>query len=180
MKTVWLPVLGFEGHYEVSDQGSVRSLDRVIKCKSGKHRSYKGRLLRLRVNTNGYLITDLYKDLKKITRTAHSLVAEAFIGPRPNDLEVCHNDGNRLNSCLSNLRYGTRTENFSDCLIHGTRARGSSHGNSKLTESQVIEIKQRASFGERRKTLASEFQIHEQTIGNILRSETWAWLEVTA
>jgi hypothetical protein len=116
----WKPVVGFEGLYEVSDRGRVRSLDRVYpqlsrKGKGHKH-THKGRILRPAPASHGYLTVVLGRGN---TRTVHSLVAEAFIGPCPEGQEILHKDQTRLNSRLSNLRYGTRTENILDAVRSG-------------------------------------------------------------
>jgi hypothetical protein len=106
---MWRPVVGYEGHYEVSDAGRVRSLKR-------------GRvaLLKYRVSTKGYPFVQLYLNGKQITRYVHALVAEAFNGPRPDGLEVRHLDGDNTNNVPSNLTYGTHAENIQDAIRHGT------------------------------------------------------------
>jgi hypothetical protein len=117
----WRPVVGFEGRYEVSDAGRVRSLPRLIRQKARSGTEYtlrkSGRLLRSGVASNGYPTVALGRGN---TRTLHSLVTEAFIGPRPSGQEVRHLDGDRKNPRLSNLTYGTRTENILDAVAHGT------------------------------------------------------------
>lgn len=107
----WRPVVGFEG-YEVSSHGRVRSF----------RRSPTGRVLVGNRITNGYLQLDLRRGTGKATRAGkliHCLVLEAFVGPRPDGHEACHNDGDQLNNHLSNLRWDTHVENALDTKRHG-------------------------------------------------------------
>lgn len=101
----WKSVPGFEGRYEVSSEGRVRSLLRG------------GRVLRAGIASHGYPMVVLGRGNP---RTIHSLVAEAFLGPRPAGQEVRHKDGNRKNASAGNLCYGTRSENIRDAVAHGT------------------------------------------------------------
>ena len=109
MREEWrpVPVPGFELYYQISSAG------RLLSVRSGKIlRAYpesQGRLLRA-VSVKG-----VYKTL-----IIHKMVAEAFLGPCPPGLEVCHNDGNHLNNEVSNLRYDTHSANMRDRRRHGT------------------------------------------------------------
>lgn len=111
METVtesWLPIPGYEGIYEVSDQGRVRSFKRFPYILSAPHDAY------------GYPCVSLYIDRGRKTWKVHRLVLFAFVGPMPKGLEIRHLDGNPANGTLSNLVYGTRSENVSDRVRHGT------------------------------------------------------------
>lgn len=79
-----------------------------------------GRWLRPSTDRRGYRRVTLSADGKVTTRTVHSLVAEAFIGPRPDGLEIRHLDGDPSNNAASNLAYGTHAENMQDKVRHGT------------------------------------------------------------
>ena len=117
----WKPVNGYVGIYEVSSHGRVRSVDRAITRSDGQVHRRKGKLLRTPLSTGGgYPFLRLSAQGKTQVRTVHSLVAEAFIGPRPEGREVCHNDGNPANNRLDNLRYGTSSDNQLDKVRHGT------------------------------------------------------------
>ena len=115
----WRDIPGHPG-YQVSDHGRVRSLDRTITTANGQVRRLKGRAMRATLNQHGYPFVDLRNQGKRRVRTVHSLVAEAFIGTRPEGMEVCHNDGNKTNNHVDNLRYGTRSDNTLDKVRHGT------------------------------------------------------------
>lgn len=121
----WLPVVGYEGLYEVSDLGNVRSLDHY--ARAGKHASrlYRGRLLRIVRQPGsptrcGVSMHDGSGGQR--TRLLHHLVLEAFIGPRPDGTEACHYDGDATNNRLSNLRWDSHVENEKDKMRHGTNA----------------------------------------------------------
>ena len=117
----WKPVTGYEGIYEVSDHGLVRSLDRTINYSNGQIRRHKGKILSTPLGQRtGYPFVSLHNHGECQVRTVHSLVAETFIGTRPEGMEVCHNDGDRTNNHLDNLRYGTSSDNNLDQLRHGT------------------------------------------------------------
>lgn len=128
----WKPVLGFEGRYEVSDLGRVRSL-------------ITSKIMRLALSNCGYLRVGLTSSPKQqIGRTVHSLVAEAFIGPRPDGLVVNHKDTNKHNNASSNLEYVTPQENTAHARANGCAPkvyRGADNFRAKLTEVQVSEIR---------------------------------------
>lgn len=121
----WLPVPGHD-HYEVSDRGRVRSLDRMVSIDCPGRRSYvarrPGRVLKPSPTSRGYLAISISdgQPARTKTWTVHTLVALAFLGPRPSGYEICHNDGNPLNNNLSNLRYDTISGNRLDSVKHGT------------------------------------------------------------
>lgn len=118
MTEQWRPVVSYEGLYEVSDSGQVRSVDRIDKL----GRPVKGGVKAQRLNVAGYPVVRLWRDNKERTRPVHRLVGEAFLGPLPLGMETRHLDGNALNCVLSNLVYGTHSENVRDQLRHGTHA----------------------------------------------------------
>jgi len=91
---------------------------------------------------NGYAAVSLTKDGKQKNYTIHSLVLLTFVGERPsNKHEVMHLDGTRCNNSLSNLKWGTRSENCLDKKNHGTFQEGEKHGMHKLNKDQVLQIK---------------------------------------
>ena len=111
--TAWLPVPEWEGYYEVSDDGQVRSLDRVV---NGRLR--RGRLLSTKPSVVGYPRVALTRGSKPTHTYVHTLVLAAFAGPRPDGMEACHGDGDRTNNTASNLRWDTRAENAKDRIKH--------------------------------------------------------------
>ena len=120
-KEQWKPVQvkGFEGLYEVSSYGRVRSLARTIKA-SDRIVNYKTRVLKQNIDSGGYAQVTLCNHTKRKTIGVHVLVAEAFIGKRPKGLDICHNDGKATHNHPHNLRWASRSENCKDKTIHGT------------------------------------------------------------
>jgi len=117
----WKPVNGYEGIYEVSSHGRVRSVDRTVTRSDGRVHRHKGKVLSAGLSKRGgYPLVSLYTQGKNQSHYVHSLVAETFIGPRPDGTEVCHNDGNPTNNHVDNLRYGTSSDNELDKVRHGT------------------------------------------------------------
>lgn len=111
----WRPVVGYEGAYEVSDLGRVRSLDRID---SRGNRAW-GRLLRADPQASGHLRVALCVEGKARRLFVHKLVLDAFVGPCPVGMETCHNDGDPTNNAVSNLRWDTKSANARDRRLHG-------------------------------------------------------------
>lgn len=113
----WLPVVGYEGMYEVSDQGRVWSVPRVDRM----GRRQGGRMLRPSPNVkSGYPTVQLRDGLTGSPRTVHSLVASAFLGPKPAGAEcVRHLNDNPADNRVENLAWGTKKENSADAWRNG-------------------------------------------------------------
>lgn len=110
----WLPVPGFEGKYDVSDQGRVRSW--VTRGVPKPHV-----LSDVPKNGYGHPICALYQEhTQRSLHSVHALVLLAFVGPRPDGMLTRHLDGDPTNNHLSNLVYGTPSENAMDAVRHGT------------------------------------------------------------
>lgn len=107
---IWKPVAGYEGLYEVSNMGNVRSLDRTVKNKNGLAVK-KGKVIKQAGVNSGYLRVNLWKDNMGSCFLVHRLVAEAFIGNPDNLPEVNHIDENKHNNCANNLEYCDRRYN---------------------------------------------------------------------
>lgn len=117
---IWKPVVGYEGIYEVSDQGRVRSLDRIVAHNSGRTQRVYGKAMSVNRNSRGYMNVGLHKNGTLKTGAVHVLVLQAFVGPRP-DGQVCrHLNGNPIDNRLANLAWGTHSENQYDSILHGT------------------------------------------------------------
>lgn len=115
----WRAVVGYEGYYEVSDQGRVRSLPR--KDRLGRDRP--GIVLKLQADRDGYPYFLASRGTQKMIRV-HRAVLNAFVGPAPAGAAMgLHADGNPANNVLSNLRWGTDSDNQRDAVKHGTHSR---------------------------------------------------------
>lgn len=167
----WKSVVGYEGIYEVSALGRVRSLDRKIRHRSGGLRRWRGRIL-VPVKRFQYWAVSLHKNGMQDTKQIQSLVMTAFIGGPPNNMEICHNDGDGRNNTLTNLRYDTRASNCEDRKRHGTAPVGSRHGQAKLTETDVLEIRRLAVSTDQR-ILAKKFNVSQSSISQIITETTW-------
>ena len=117
----WVAIPGYEGNYEVSSEGRVRSLPGLLLTRSG-WRWRKGQVLsRGKQGSTEYPSVNLYANSKGTNVRVHRLVAETFIGPCPvPGYEVCHGDGDIFNNAASNLRWDTRSSNQLDQVRHGT------------------------------------------------------------
>lgn len=107
-----------------------------------------------------------------MNRTVHTLVAETFIGPRPEGQQVRHLDGVRWNNNAWNLEYGTAVQNASDRNYHGNTKRGENNGNSRLSDDAADEI--RTIYASRRisqRQLARRFSISQAQVNNIVQGK---------
>lgn len=153
--------------YEVSDDGLVRRIRDARPSKAG----------RILVGLIDALGRRRYKlvhpDGGNRLRMASRLVLEAFIGP--DDRFACHRDGDYTNNRLPNLYYGTQKENMADRERHGHTPRGELNGEAKLTERQVIEIRER--FATRRlnlTALGAQFGVTGTMVSAIVTGRSWA------
>lgn len=150
--------------YEISDLGSVRR----------KVARYRNAITRRAVVVRGYLVVTIPESGRIRTRPVHQLVLETFVGPRGEGQVARHLDGDKFNNRLSNLAWGSALENARDRDTHGTVARGSRQGLSKLTEADVTSIRRR--YQPRKialKQLATEYGVTLQAISAVVHSETW-------
>lgn len=173
MNEIWKAVVGFEGRYEISDRGRVRSLDRVVSFSyRGKivHQKRSGQILKSFAQKSGHLHLKLGQDSGQ--QYVHILVLKAFVGPRPAGLVGCHNDGKTDNNTPRNLRWDTQLSNIADQEKHGTRLRGSSKIESRLNEDKVREIKRlRGRISQA--AIAKKFGVGKSTVQAALDGRTW-------
>lgn len=117
----WLPVAGYEGQYEVSDLGRVRGLERIVKAKLGSQRRQRALVLRAGLGGTGYYFVRLTKNAIGKSYAVHRLVLQAFVGPCPEGMEACHNNGIATDNRLENLRWDTAQSNSHDQFEHRTQ-----------------------------------------------------------
>lgn len=156
--TNWRPVKSHP-NYEVSEDGQVRRAGRVLKAAVNPR--------------TGYLTYSLYQSNRETRRYVHHLVAEAFIGPRPDGYEVAHGDGDKSNNRASNLRYATRAENEADKIAHGTRLSGSDAPWAKLTEAAVRDIRAWATYDFTQREIARWYGVSDMLVSLIVRGKIW-------
>lgn len=173
---IWRPVVGYEGLYEVSDLGRVRSLDRMVdhgRYRAGHRRLQRGRVLRPGHSGrkgNQYRVVQLCCEGAVLARTVHLIVLDAFRGPCPEGMEGCHGDGDREHNTLANLRYDTPAANQADRVKHGTDQLGENNASAKLTTEDVRAIR---ACGGSREAVADVFGVNGSTISKIRRRERW-------
>jgi hypothetical protein len=180
---VFKPIPDYPG-YRVSDRGRVQSCwgrGRPIRihgqgCEPGD-RPYKDlALCSIKQNRAGgrRLVVDLSRGGKSTKHHVSRLVLRAFVGPCPEGMEACHNDGNPYNNTLGNLRWDTHRSNIDDIEIHGTRERGSSHHMAKLTEEDVALIRKHLREKTHlQKELCALFNVSPAGITQIKQGKTW-------
>ncbi len=181
MKEIWKPI--YEGRYEVSSHGRVRSLSREIIPQGASKRGYRklvGRVLIPQKHTQGYLFVVTYPTPgERKARLVHQLVAEAFL-VKPTimgRLEVRHLDGVKTNNRLGNIAWGSTRDNKEDMRRHGTLPFGSKCSFSKLNEMDVRDIKRRVRNGEVQMRIAEEYGVHFATISAIHKGKNWKHVE---
>mgnify|MGYP003602317769 CR=1 FL=1 len=125
---VWRPVTGYLGIYEVSSDGEVRSLDRVVVRSNGVPVATRGKLLKPNEDKAGYLYINLSAGGRRRRVYIHQLVASAFVGDRQPGMQICHNNGIKADNRAVNLRYDTASANQRDRVKHGT------HHHARKTE----------------------------------------------
>ena len=161
----WRPVPGFP-KYEVSSRGRVRS----------RVNPSKPKLLKPALSGKGpakYLSVSLSRNGRSFTRLAHQLVLEAFEGARPANAVSRHLDGDRMNCCVTNLRWGTRKQNMNDRRNHGRGADGERNVNAKLRFSQVMDIRRRTLTKSDVKQLAIELGVRPAAIWSVVKGKSW-------
>lgn len=172
---VYRDVPGFPG-YRVGTDGSVWS---CRKSGTGYGKTKEWMRLKPCSNTNGRLAVTLRRDRRPYRRQIHRLVMFAFVGPCPEGMEVCHENGDHTNNRLSNLRYDTHIGNESDKIKHGRKLLGDRHPIAKLNAEKVRAIK-KSLLDDRRHgiiaRLARENEVDEAIIARIRDGAAWRWV----
>lgn len=165
---IWKPVLGYEGFYEASSLGRIRSVTRWVHNRKTPHKS---RIRKFTVSKGRYYQVNLCRQSKHTCKPVHLLVASAFHGKCPKGLECRHLDGNSFNNKSSNLKWGTRKENLMDQVDHGTVP------GAKLTKSRILYM--RKIYKRRHATLGLSglsrmYGVAASTISRVLNNVRWA------
>lgn len=170
----WLPVVGYEGLYEVSDHGQVRSCDRLVYGGSGTHYTRKSQILKQENHRpKGKRCGDTYKRVG-LSRNAvkknvyvHKMVLEAFVGPCPDGMECRHLNSNSSENNRANLSWGTGKQNTLDKLQNDTWG-------SVVTIEIVHEVRRRVYAGERQNSVAKNLCIHKGSVNAIISGRQWS------
>lgn len=162
---VWLPVPDYEGLYEVSNIGRVRNSGTGLVLSPGTNRGYE--------HVSLYSAPGQGK-----THYIHSTVLKAFCGPPPFDgAEGCHNNGDKRNNCLTNLRWGSRQDNTDDRGRHGRTKFGTGQRCAKLSEDGVRAMRAAYRGGKSTYALARELKLSTHTVWCAVTGKTWAHVE---
>lgn len=160
---VWKAVVGYEGLYEVSDLGRIKSLPK----RKGRFLHNESHILSQKNHRDGYKVATLCKDKKLKSYQTHRLVAQAFLSNPENKREVNHIDFNKSNNILSNLEWSSSQENKIHSLNHNRLP------SAKITWQTVREIRELRKQGVTIPALVSMFPIKRTAIGNIVYNKTW-------
>ena len=160
----WRPAVGFEGFYEVSDKGRVRSL----------HAVSRGLILSQLSHTGGYKRVMLWVMGSAKQVFIHTLVLEAFVGPRPSGAQVAHADGSKDNNELDNLRWATPSENQADREKHGTgRVGKGSYQKNRFDAGQVRKMRASYEEGHSITAVAEQFGFPRTSVADVVNRRTW-------
>lgn len=124
MTEIWKDIRDFEGFYQVSNLGRVRSVERAVLTSSGHKRNYKSKILSSPKDSVGYHVVTLSRMGETKSFKVHNLVANYFLKPKPAGYEVCHRDGDPSNNAANNLRWGTHKSNMEERSLHGNAGKG--------------------------------------------------------
>jgi hypothetical protein len=172
---VWKDVNGYEGYYQISSHGNVKSIDRYVKHNHDRLRIQKGRTIKQALNQDKYYCFSLSKDGNSKIVLTHRIVAKMFIENLNNYKIVNHKDGNKLNCNYWNLEWCTTQENTEHARINDLVPFGEKHGMSKLTDIQVNEIREKykpngvySSY-----KLAKEYKVSRTLINLVVSKKIW-------
>lgn len=187
MEEEWRAVEGYEGIYEVSNFGNVRSLERETSKKNSNNKyTLKAKRLKLCANSDGYFNVRPHKNGRAKTVKVHRLVAKAFIPNPEGKLNVNHIDGNKTNNHVENLEWATHSENTKHAYNIGlmkyrvpspeAKIQGEKSCHSKLKEADIrfIRCNSRKNGGKfTNASLANKFGVGQTVISNIINFKKW-------
>lgn len=174
VQEVWRPVLGWEGLYEVSTNGGVRSVDRVMECSNGKRRHCLSQALRKQILRNGYERVILCRSGREQGALVHRLVAESFIPGV--GVVVRHMDGVKTRNTVGNLCWGSHAQNANDKRAHGKHLFGEKHPNATMSESDVLAVRKMHGDGMSQLAICRSTGLGRGAVGYAVRGETWRHL----
>lgn len=160
--------ISWASDYEVSNLGNVRSWKVSPSNKKNKE-VLEPKMLSIKIGSSGYPCVAIWSnDAIKKMPNVHVLVAEAFLGPRPEGMVVCHKNDDKSDARLENLEYGTHSKNKQQAIKNGAAPFGEKHPQSKLTNDEVRQIKEMLSVGNlTHKQIGDIFGVSRFTIGSI-------------
>ena len=178
MKEVWKDISGYEGYYQVSTSGNVRSKTRKVYNPRYGEQLRLGKMLSPAINKNGYVQVGLSKNGIRKSLKVHSLVAKAFLKEITGKKEVNHKDGNKLNNHIDNLEWCNRSENVLHAFRSGlkTKPKGAKNGQSKITSKEVLEIRsiyKGRGNGPSLDKIAEMYNLGRSQVTRIVKRQSW-------
>lgn len=178
----WRDVPNYEGHYQVSDLGRLKGLDRILKFDSFRYKKWKGKILKGNIcKKKGYIKCCFLKNGNKFYSSVHIIVAKAFILNPLNLPEVNHigkypdgREGNKLDNRAISLEWCTRKQNMIHAKENGLLnevKKGEESNFSKLTEKEVLEIREEKTLNG--KQLSTKYNVTPGLISMILNNKIW-------
>lgn len=174
MKEEWREIKGYEGYYEVSNIGNIRSMERYVNSKNKSIALKKAKSINMS-KRGAYISVKLSKENKEKTFSVHRLVALMFIPNPENKLEVNHIDGNKMNNFVGNLEWCTRSENGLHSYKNGLQSgrKGSKHHFTNLREYDIIQMFFDLNKGLTKREISIKYGLSYSNICKILRGKTW-------
>jgi len=183
MIEIWKDIEGYEGFYQISNKGKVKSLKRIINKRDGRKCYVKEKILKQVPDKDGYAKCSLtcFKGRRKPI-IVHRVIAKNFICNPQNKPQVNHIDGNKKNNDLNNLEWVTLSENrihaYATGLQNGKAKEGSRNNLSKLNEMQVLTIKTLLHNKWTCAKIAKSFSVTQSNISYIKSGKTWKHLGI--
>ena len=181
MQEIWKDIKGYEGLYQVSNFGRIKSLDKIVNTNNQygnvSTKTIKGKILKQRI-LRKYFSIGLTKNKKQKTFFVHRIVAENFIENENNYPCINHKDGNKLNNYINNLEFTTYRENSLHSIyvlknklppIH----KGEKNNFSKHTKKEIEELRQKRKSGHTLKQLSKEYDYTISHVYNICKNRSW-------
>lgn len=170
---VWVAIKGMEGHYEVSNYGRLRSLDRVVFTKKGGVYLRKGRVRKLQSSAHGYPILLLSVNGQFINVRLHRLVAEHFCHKPEGCNVVNHIDNNPMNNYYKNLEWTNLLGNSEHAARQGRHNHGERNGKARLTREDVVDIHTMYAEGHSKEVISTKYNISTWHCKDILAGRRW-------
>lgn len=177
---LWKDIPGYGGHYQASDRGRVKSLQRVQRTYGGRQWTSAERILKpTRIERNGYMVVSMCMDGATKRRYVHDLVLTAFVGPRPSPgSHCCHGKEGPGVNAVGNLRWDSPGANVEDKREHGTMPLGVQHWKNVYSEEQILSVKRLLEGGHSPSEAAKETGVNVATVRQVKANRQWSHLSL--